>query len=358
MSSTTISSLGQINASGSQLALFLKVFSGEVLSTFEELNVMRPLLTIRTIPYGKSAQFPVLGRASAGYHSAGVNVADSGGAFLSQIPANEKIINVDNKLLSAVQVLEFDELLNHYDIRSLYGQELARVLAKRYDQLAINTVILQARAGAGTLTQVDNHQPKIINANLKTQGVALVNALFLAAQQFDQVDVPSGDRHAIISPAQYYNLIRDPNTQWVSNAGALNGNSGVVGIATGGYPLLDKDVNPTSNGSYAAAQVYQCAGIQLHKSNHIPSTNIANNDPFFGNTAATMAGFNGNTYHGDFTNTAGLVFHKSGAGIVQLKDLAMEQEYKIEFQATLMVAKMVIGMGGLRPESCIELAIA
>lgn len=47
---------GQINASGDALALFLKVFAGEVLLTFQETNVMMPRHMVRTITSGKTAQ--------------------------------------------------------------------------------------------------------------------------------------------------------------------------------------------------------------------------------------------------------------------------------------------------------------
>ena len=65
---TDPSRVGQINSAGDVDALFLKKFSGEILQTFEESNVFKPLHTIRTIENGKSAQFPVTGIASANYH--------------------------------------------------------------------------------------------------------------------------------------------------------------------------------------------------------------------------------------------------------------------------------------------------
>ena len=51
--------------------LFLKVFAGEVITTFEENNAMLPLTRVRTISSGKSAQFPTSGVASATYHTPG-----------------------------------------------------------------------------------------------------------------------------------------------------------------------------------------------------------------------------------------------------------------------------------------------
>ena len=65
---TTPSRVGQINSSGAADALFLKKFAGEILTTFEENNIFKPLHTIRTIENGKSAQFPVTG-IERSYHS-------------------------------------------------------------------------------------------------------------------------------------------------------------------------------------------------------------------------------------------------------------------------------------------------
>jgi hypothetical protein len=79
-------------------ALFLKKFSGEILQTFEESNIFKPLHTIRTIENGKSAQFPVTGVARAAYHTPGENIAEQGGTpdkYLSDIKKTEKIITID-----------------------------------------------------------------------------------------------------------------------------------------------------------------------------------------------------------------------------------------------------------------------
>lgn len=53
MADTTASRLGQVNAAGDVNDLFLKVFSGEILTTFEEMNVMKDLHMVRTISNGK-----------------------------------------------------------------------------------------------------------------------------------------------------------------------------------------------------------------------------------------------------------------------------------------------------------------
>ena len=62
-----------------------------------------------------------------------------------------------------------------------------------------------------------------------------------------------------------------------------------------------------------------------------------------------------NTYHGNFSTTVAVVFHKSAIGTVKLMDLGMESEYDIRRQGNLMVAKMALGHGILRPESACEI---
>ena len=78
-----VSRLGQSNLTGDTDALFLKVFSGEVLTTFEENNIMMPLHRVRTISSGKTAQFPTTGVAEAKYHTPGESLF--GDEYLSLI---------------------------------------------------------------------------------------------------------------------------------------------------------------------------------------------------------------------------------------------------------------------------------
>ena len=55
MSNAIVSRLGQTNGAGSVDNLFLKVFAGEVLTSFEKTNVMMDKHQVRTITNGKSA---------------------------------------------------------------------------------------------------------------------------------------------------------------------------------------------------------------------------------------------------------------------------------------------------------------
>ena len=199
---TSPSRVGLIEGGSDNDALFLKKFSGEILQTFEESNVFKALHTIRTIESGKSAQFPVTGIASAAYHTPGENIADGGNSYLSDIKKTEKIINIDKMLIASTFLANIDDVKNHYDIRSVYANELGKALAVRFDT-ALAKVFMAAARQSANLSQVGKAggQLDIPNNDFSAPGVAgtpasftgadLVAAFFTAAQKLDENDVPS-----------------------------------------------------------------------------------------------------------------------------------------------------------------------
>lgn len=52
MSDATPSRPGQIGAAGAVDALWLKIFSGEVLTAYETMKVLKPTVRVRQIPSG------------------------------------------------------------------------------------------------------------------------------------------------------------------------------------------------------------------------------------------------------------------------------------------------------------------
>ena len=325
-------------AANSDNALFLKVFAGEILTAFNENNIMKDLTTVRSISSGKSASFPVTGTASAGYHTPGDSLIT--GDYLSQIDHNEKQIYIDNLLVSSTLIAEIDELRNHYDLRSIYSAELGKALAKECDLNIIKTFIAAARQTA----EVPGGAGSRIDGDSLTTAPAMVDALYAVAETLDGKDVPSDGRFAVMAPQQYYKLL------------------------TGDNVAINKD---TSSGSADVAKgvVMEVAGIRVYKSNHISDVDAlgdqsaaaapgVNNDPFDQPDDASGAPHG---YNGDFstlsTATKGTGFiagHGSAVGTVKLLDLATESEYQIERQATLFAAKYAMGHGVLRPESAVE----
>ena len=341
---TTDGSFAQDNA------LFLKKFSGEILQTFEESNIFKPLHTIRTIESGKSAQFPVTGIASASYHTPGQNIADSGNNYLSDIKKTEKVINIDKMLVASTFLANIDDVKNHYDIRSVYANELGKALALRFDS-AVAKVFLAAARSASNLTSVPKAGSRydIAGAQFGTSGIVagtpdtsftgadIVAALFATAQRLDENDVPSDGRFCVLRPSDYYKLITGADA---SNSFSL---TSAVNADIGGQ------------GGLATGMIPQIAGISIYKSNHIPSTDLSAVSSGDGASNNDVFGVSGIGYNGDFRNSVGIVSHSAAVGTVKLLDLATESEYQIERQGTLFVAKYAMGHGVLRPECAIEL---
>jgi hypothetical protein len=345
---TSPSRVGQVNSAGDVDALFLKKFSGEILQTFEESNVFKPLHTVRTIENGKSAQFPVTGVASAAYHTPGENIADAGNSYLSDIKKAEKVITIDKMLLASTFLANIDDVKNHYDIRSVYANELGKALAVRFDTALSKTFIAAARGASDIGGKVGGILDVSANAmgtgadssddadNSDPTGAELTAALFTAAQKLDENDVPSDGRFCVLRPQEYYKLI--------------TGGAGQLAISTS---AVNKDVGGL--GSIATGSIPQIAGITIYKSNHIPSTDLSAVTSGDGASSNDVFGVSGAGYNGNFTNTLGIVAHSAAVGTVKLLDLATESEYQIERQGTLFVAKYAMGHGILRPECAIEL---
>ena len=267
--------------------------------------------TVRTISSGKSAQFPVTGNFSAEYHTPGNEIL---GASMNHA---ERVITIDDLLIAHTFIANIDEAKNHYDVRANYSAKLGQALANTADKHLFQNAILAARSNA-TVTG-GNGGSRIVNASMGTNSDTLIAALFEAAQKFDEKDVPEDERYAFLKPAQYYALAQ--------NTKVLNKDWGGAGV-------------------YADGKVLRVAGLTIVASNHIPTANITT-----GVESGTSA-----RYAVDARTTVGVVLQKEAIGTVKLLDLAMESEYDIRRQGTLMVAKYAMGHGILRPECAIELA--
>jgi hypothetical protein len=311
MSNATPSRLGAINGGSDKDALFLKVFAGEVLTAFAEKNVLLEKTTVRSISSGKSAQFPVTGNFSAAYHTPGNEIL---GESMNHA---ERVITIDDLLISNTFIANIDEAKNHYDVRANYSAKLGQALANTADRQMFQVGIQAARAAATVTGGFGGG--RIVDADFLTSSDDLIAGLFAAAQVMDEKDVPEDERYAFVRPAQYYALAQ--NTK-----------------------VLNKDWGGA--GAYADGKVLRIAGLTIVATNHLPSTNI---------TTGTNAG-TATRYAVDARTTAALVMQKEAIGTVKLLDLAMESEYDIRRQGTLMVAKYAMGHGILRPECSIELA--
>ncbi len=333
-----ISRSGQAQGQSDVDKLFLKVFSGEILTSFSETNVMKDLHTMRTISSGKSAQFVTSGIATAQYHTVGENIVESTSGYMSQIGMGERIINIDDVLISSTFIANIDELKKHYDVRSIYAAELGKALAKRFDIATMKTLYAASQDSANLANTPAG--TSITGADTKSAS-GIIDALYAVAESLDKNDAPDDGRFAILAPATYYKLLTSDNV-------AINKDTG-------------------SGGNVNAGTVASVAGIRLVKSNHLVDISDLGDDSTIttgdGSSNNDVFGDNGSGYNGDFsalTTGSGadleygmLCGTKEAIGTVKLLDLATESEYQIERQGTLFVAKYAMGHGVLRPECAV-----
>ena len=313
-------SVGLVNATGTEDALFLKVFAGEVITSFDRASKTAGADMVRSIASGKSATFPVMGRVDSSYHTAGAEITGS------DVNHNEKVITINDLLISSVFLSNIEEAKNHYDVRSAYSTEIGRALAFTKDKHILQTIGQAAQASANVAdtsyasgTVLTN--TSIASATDATAANAMIDSLFSAAKQLDANYVPSEGRKCFMRLEEYYKLANATN--------AVN-------------------VDFSGRGSIAEGTVTKIAGIELVPVAHFVSSNVNSG---VDQGSATAGGSNPQAV--DLSNYVALVSHPSAVGTVKLMDLAVEKEYDIRRQGTLMVAKYAMGHGVLRPEAAV-----
>lgn len=305
------------NSWAQENANFLEVFSGEVLTSFDRATIFRDIHRVRTITHGKSADFPVLGKTKARYHVPGTPILGTNNPAIGK-----RTINIDDLLIADIFIYDLEDAKLHFDVRKEYSHQLGVSLAQRFDEKIARLGYLAARSTAATVDHFGGS--KVTHANAATNANDLRNLIFKAAEILDEKDVPEGDRHVILKPAQYYMLVQDTN-------------------------LLNKDWG--GRGELATANLPMIANMTVHKSNNLPN----------GTNVATPIQGENNSYVGDFTKSVALVMNQQAVGTVKLFDLAVEmsgEDVHIMYQGDIMVAKYAMGHGILRPDCAVEIATA
>jgi hypothetical protein len=320
MANATPSRVGQALGAGDARALFLKVFSGEVLTTFNTKVLMKDKTRVRNLTSGKSAQFPAIGKTSATYHVPGTEITGK------TILQDEKVITIDDLLISDSFIARIDEAMSQFEVRSEYSKQMGDALAQTYDRNLFSLAVKAARdtvaggLGKGAVGQGDATSVKI---GLTPTVQAIIDAAFAQAARFDKLNLPEENRYLFVDPDTYYSLVNSDK-------------------------LLNMWYNPGNNGSYSDGKVKTVAGFAITKTNNLRVDH----------TASTAYPDYNSKYAIDAHDTVGLFYQPTALGTVKLLDLASEMEYDIRRQGTLMVSKMAVGHGVLRPEGIAEIRAA
>lgn len=313
---TPVQNPGQVNNAGDRLALFLKMFSGEVLAAFKRVSKTTGRHQVRTIGSGKSAQFPVMGRTAGKYLAPGNSLDDQ----RSAIPHNEKLITIDGLLTADVLITDIDDAMNHYDVRGEYSTQLGEALAIAADgavlaEAANLSTAPETLAGLGAGGTVELATAATISIANEAVGKEILQALAGARMRLTKNYVPDADRYFFCTPEAYSCVLAALMPQ-SSNYQAI------IDIETGNL----RNVH----------------GFEIIEVPHFESGGADGAHAF-------PAGLVG--------KVAGIAMHRSAVGTVQLKSLGLERARRPEYQADQIIAKYAMGHGGLRPEAAVTVTV-
>lgn len=323
LDSNGISNPGQNLSAGQRDALFMKTFSGQVLTAFTRTSVMMDKHIVRTIPHGKSASFPVMGRTHAKYLTPGNSLDDQ----RKKMENTEKVITIDGLLTADCLITDIDDAMNHFDVRTEYSRQLGEALAQAADCAVINELANMCKKATGT-GMPENIPSNSTLGNLAGTGKAfeyatgkdaatsteygnaLLQGLIDARAHMSNNWVPQGDRYFLVDPEGYSAIVR---------------------------ALMPDAANYQALFDPSSGKLMTVCGFQIVETPNLHNKGVDGKHTI--DTQITTA------------KLQGIVFHRSAVGTVKLKDLAMERARRAEYQADQVIAKYSMGHGGLRPEA-------
>lgn len=307
-----ISHPGQDLSTENQNTLFMKVFSGEVLTAFARNTVMMSRHQVRTIDHGKSASFAIMGRTRAKYLTPGSSLDDQRKKF----EHTEKVISIDGLLTADCLITDIEDAMNHYDVRVEYSRQLGEALAQSADCAIINELANMAAKGAdkenipdnvtdGEKVQGTGKAFKFVTGLNSLQsaedGKKIIEGLLAARAAFTKNYVPMGDRYCLLTPEGYSALIKALMPDSANYQALFDPNSG---------------------------KLQTICGFEVIEVPHLINDGV--DEKHMLDSTLTEA------------KLQGIVFHRSAVGTVKLKDLAMERARRAEYQADQIIAKYAI----------------
>jgi hypothetical protein len=302
----------QSNSFNDKYATALKLFSGEVFTAFNAASIFKGLVRSYTLRGGRSKQFLLTGKLSAGFHNPGTPILGD-----AALKANEKTIVCDDLLVSSQFVYDLDEVLSQYNQRAEISKQIGEALAKFYDERIARILDIASREASVVTGEPGGFEVKI-GASKEYDAQAIVDGFFEAAAVLDERNAPQDGRVAVLNPRQYYSLISSVDTN-----------------------ILNRELGGTQGDINSGKGLYSIAGIRIYKSNNLPFMAAYN-------TAVT--GEN-NDYTDANATCAGLIFHREAAGVVEAIGPSIETtsgDFHVQYQGDLIVGKLAMGAASLR----------
>jgi len=352
----TYQDLGQ-NKAGTDEALFIPVAADEVLLSYESKVIIDSRVMTKTAAQGaESTQFDMLGDASTIFREIGKSIlrdqtdgtnpnttpsSPGTGAkdFLSTVAQGRVKVFLDRPILGGpVFDDDFQKLLSTL---ANGGQapilsKLGYAIAKDADILAMLLMLKGAAPsshtdyinwGSTAVTEIPNEflpatpgDNWILDANAKTDGSALLDAIRQMTEFWDDNDVPEEGRHVVLRPAQYNLLVQNQD-------------------------LLNRDFGG-QNGIFSDGTVFRAWGAALVKSNLLPI------DATYASVgrSSDIGIRNKFGYDFDASNVAALGFQSDAFAKVRSAGMTLQvKDYGFEYGGTAMAAEMAMGHDIFRP---------
>lgn len=333
MSDATVVRSGQVNQAGDALAIFKVEFEAEIMKKFQDSVQMQKYTRVKRIGSGKSTEFPYTSSLSVGYHQPGTQQLGNG------VNNAKKVVNLDEFMSTHIWVNKIDELMEHFDNRSAYIDEMGSQLAITRDEHIMIENLNGARASAivtgspsGVVVANDNLKIDVAGASdASEQVVALSQSLKAVAIQFDLNNCPEDGRYCVVTPELYHAI------------------TAIDAVQANGFSYANKDYIG-AEGSMATNKVPMIHGFTIEKSNHVPTTNIAQG----------AGAYTSNYYYhfGDFSKTVALCGVKNSVATLLRQDIKVELgDYDKTRKATFIGADYLSGHSWLRPECLAEIKL-
>lgn len=313
------------NDSGSgRLKMFLTQFAGEVLKAYRRQRKTLGRHVERSISNGKAAEFPVMGRKVANYLAPGESLDDKRKA---EEQTSVKIF-IDGLLTSDCVIMDLDDAMNHYDVRSEYSYQIGEALAMAADggllaeiaKMAVSDKELLKGLGKGKV--VKRTVKGGLTAESEELGKAIISELLEIKTAMSNNFVPNEGRVCYMLPVAVNAL--------VASKDAINKDFGAVATITD-------------------ATVTRIAGIDIVEVPHLTAGGVTNGS---GAAPEGLIQGQGHIFPQEYKDKcAFLVAHHSTVGTLTLKSFQLEHGRRIEYQGDHIVGKYAMGHGGLRPEA-------
>lgn len=273
----------------------IELYSGMMLTAFDEKNIGRGLVTTKHISKGISYQFMVAGS----FVDTDVKVHTPGEDLDTTVLKYDKIqIKVDDKLYISSLVDDLDEKLSHFDERASLAKERSSVMSIKMDKrifsefaTAITTTPKPGQKAASVVVKTE-----IATAATESEkGDAILEGIFALKSELRKKDVTE-ELTFVMDEDNYYRL-----------------------------NLSQKGVNrdyTNSNGGVDSGEVLMIAGVKIVTTNHLPTT---------------------------IENTVGYMTTPATIGLVIAMDLKSESNFVAMKDSYLLTDKMAYGIGVLNP---------